>query len=69
VTDVVEAGIVDAHATRRRSMVVATEVTNMILGIDDALKARYTIERSDPEDTIYDKRAKNVEDARESDGQ
>jgi chaperonin GroEL (HSP60 family) len=67
VTDVVEAGILDAHATRRRSIAIATEVANMVLGIDDALKARHTRERTDPEDTIYDKRARQVEDARESD--
>ena len=67
VTDVVEAGVVDAHATRRGSVAIATEVANMVLGIDDALKARHTRERADPEDTIYDKRARQVEDARESD--
>ncbi|MFO7927066.1 MAG: TCP-1/cpn60 chaperonin family protein [Halobacteriota archaeon] len=67
VTDVLDAGILDAHATRRRSLVVATQVANMILGIDDALEARYMWERPDPEDKIYDKRAKNVEAARESD--
>ena len=67
VADVVEAGVLDAHATRRRSLTTATEVTNMILGIDDALAATFEIERADPEDTIYDKRARQVEDARESD--
>jgi chaperonin GroEL (HSP60 family) len=67
VTDVRSAGVLDAHATRRRSLVVATQVANMILGIDDALEARHTRERADPEEKIYDKRAKKVEAARKSD--
>jgi chaperonin GroEL (HSP60 family) len=66
VTDVVEAGILDAHAIRRESLTKATEVANLILGIDDAVKATFEIERADPDDTIYDGRARQVEDAREN---
>ena len=67
VGDTFEADVLDAHATRRRTYTTATQVANLILGIDDAVKASFTSERADPEDTIYDGRARQVQDAREGD--
>ncbi len=67
VADVLDAGVLDSHVVRRRAYTTATQVANLILGIDDAVKATFTFERSDPEDTIYDKRARKVEKAREDD--
>jgi chaperonin GroEL (HSP60 family) len=66
--DIFDAGVLDVHATRRRSYTTATEVANLIIGIDDAVKASFSVERTDPEDTIYDNRARQVEEAREGDG-
>jgi chaperonin GroEL (HSP60 family) len=65
VGDVLEAGVLDPHATRRQTYTTATEVANLIVGIDDAVKASFSTERTDPEDTIYDSRARQVADARE----
>jgi chaperonin GroEL (HSP60 family) len=68
VADALNAGVLDVHATRRQTYTKATEVANMILGIDDAVAASFTTERSDPDETIYDDRARRVEKAREDDG-
>lgn len=67
VGDVSTAGVLDSHVTRRQIYIKATEVANMILGIDGAMKASFTQERADPDEKIYDDRARNVESARESD--
>jgi chaperonin GroEL (HSP60 family) len=67
VSDTVEAGILDAHHIRRRTYTTATEVANLILGIDDAVKATFEFERPDPDEKIYDKRARKVQSAREND--
>jgi chaperonin GroEL (HSP60 family) len=67
VTDVVEAGVLDTHDTRRRTYTKATEVANLILGIDDAVKGTFEFERPDPDEKIFDGRARQVERAREND--
>lgn len=67
VEDVLDAGVLDVHATKRQAYTIAREVANLIIGIDDAVKASFSVERADPEDTIYDDRAQQVEDAREDD--
>lgn len=67
VEDTVEAGVLDVHDTRRRTYTTATEVANLILGIDDAVKASFSMERPDPDEKIFDDRARKVQDAREDD--
>ncbi|RXK47924.1 TCP-1/cpn60 chaperonin family protein [Halorientalis pallida] len=67
VTNVVDAGVLDTHHIRRRTYTKATEVANLILGIDDAVKANFEFERPDPDEKIYDQRARDVESAREND--
>lgn len=67
VGDVLDAGVLDAHAIRRDTYTTATQVANLILGIDEAVPATFTKERAAPEDTIYDDRARQVERARTAD--
>jgi len=64
VGDAEEAGVLDAHARRRRTYTAATQVATLILGIDDAVQATFTSQRADPEETIYDGRAEQVQQAR-----
>lgn len=66
VADAVDAGVLDAHACRRESYTAGTQVANLILGIDQAVAATFTVERADPEDTVYDGRAEQVQQAREN---
>jgi chaperonin GroEL (HSP60 family) len=57
----VEAGVLDPAATVRRGLVVATQVANAIVTIDDALDAVDLSEKRDPDDVIYDDQAKKTE--------
>lgn len=66
VADAVDAGVFDAHARRRESYTAGTQVANLILGIDQAVAATVSVDRADPEDTIYDGRAEQVQQAREN---
>lgn len=65
ISDTVDAGVLDAHAIRRQTYTTATEVANLILGIDDAVKASFSMDRADPDEKIFDDRARKVQDARE----
>lgn len=61
VQDSVAAGVLDPAATVRRGLVVATQVANAIVTIDDALDAVDLSEKRDPDDVIYDDQAKKTE--------
>lgn len=52
--DAVEAGVLDALATRRGVYTAAVEVATLLLGIDDAIDAAPTEEPPDPDDAIYE---------------
>jgi chaperonin GroEL (HSP60 family) len=68
ISDTVDAGVLEAHAIRRQTYTRATEVANLILGIDDAVKANFSMDRADPDEKIFDDRARKIQDAREGDG-
>lgn len=52
--DAVEAGVLDALATRRGVYTAAVEVATLLLGIDDAIDATPSEEPPDPDDAIYE---------------
>lgn len=55
--DSIEGLVVDPAARPRRMVVTATEVSNLILNIDDAIDATFSEKPLEPGDSIYDEEA------------
>lgn len=52
-----EAGVFDPAAYKRRMLVSAAEVSDLVLRVDDAIDATFTDDPAGPDDVIYDDRA------------
>jgi chaperonin GroEL (HSP60 family) len=57
VSSATAAGVLDPVAYKRRMLTSASEVTDLILRVDDAVDATFTEEPLAPDDVIYDDRA------------
>jgi chaperonin GroEL (HSP60 family) len=54
-----EAGVLDPVAYRRRGVVAACELADLVLRVDDAVDATFSDDPLGPDDVIYDDRAEN----------
>ncbi|ADE02155.1 TCP-1/cpn60 chaperonin family protein [Haloferax volcanii] len=57
-----ECGVFDAAATKRRVVLRASEVANLVLRVDDAVDADFTEEPAGPGEAIYDEEAEKHAD-------
>lgn len=64
VVDPVEAGVLDPVAIRLRVYTTAVEVANAVLSVDDAIDARVSEQRPDPDDARYEDAAEQMRDVR-----
>jgi chaperonin GroEL (HSP60 family) len=68
VGNVTDANVFDPYATKASSYKTAVQVTNLILGIDDAIDAEFTETPADEGDAIFDDRAEKHADHLEEEG-
>jgi len=59
VENAIEAKVVDPHKIRRECYTKATQVANLVLGIDNAVQATFSTDTAGPGDVIYDDRAES----------